>query len=715
MSQVKPGTGPSDEAALQLHESGAVILYLARDATSRVTLTLPRMESMAKLLRQVRDQKPSGLVITSTGSGGFCSGFDAKVKASFSDPVEAETLALSGQELCRALETLPCTTVAAIQGACIGEGLELALSCRYRVAAGDIRTVISLPHVPLGLVPPFGTLGRLPKLIGLSNSLRLVLEGRRLNPGEALAAEIVDEVIAQQALFDHAAKIAAGGHIPCSRRRSFVSRMIERTDAGRKHLRNKIMQKLKADPGGHPESAHAAVESIFSSCDPSSTWRPEHDARTFGKLALGQESKALLRVAQLKDAARKIGSIAMEDVEHVHALVLGAGRMGAGITAALAVNECAVVVKDPDQMQLRNCLNQVKKHVAGLSGMREAEKSFVLNRIEMTARDSANFGNTSIAIEAVQEDRAIKTKALAELCRSIPEEAVIATHTASYSITSLADEIIRPSRFLGLHFFPPAETHDLVEVIMGEQTGNRAIAVATALVCKMGKCPIVVRDVPGFLVFRIMNAFFQEAFQLLNEGYSPEDIDHAAVHFGFSSGPFSMLDSLGLDVASQFLDALTVEHGDQLRTHPYCRVLVQLGRKGRKAGAGFFNYGRRGAESFAGLFSALHISAPHKSMSEPQLVEDRLVFALVNEAIQSLDREIAGKPGPEAANQIDLGLVLGGGFPALKGGPLYWAETLGADTLLETLKKLEVKHGARFKASEGVVKRVRSGKSFIES
>ncbi len=713
MSQVEPGTVASEEASLQLHESGAVILYLARDAASRVTLTLPRMESIAKLLRQVRDQKPSGLVITSTGNGGFCSGFDASVKASFSDPVEAETLALSGQELCRAFETLPCTTVAAINGACIGEGLELALSCTYRVASGDSRTILSLPHVPLGVVPPFGTLGRLPKLIGISRSLQLVLDGRGLKPGEALAANIVDEVVAQQALFDHAVKTASGGHIPRVRRRSFISRLIDGTELGRKHLRKQVTNKVRCNPGAHPESASAAVESLFSSCEPSSSWRPEHDARTFGKLALGQESKALLRVAQLKDAAKKIGSIAVRDVEHVHALVLGAGRMGAGITAALAVNECAVVVKDPSQIQLRNCLEQVKKHVAGLSGMSEAEKSFVLNRIEMTARDSANFGNTSVAVEAVQEDLAVKSKALEELCGSIPEEAVIATHTASYSITALAEGVIRPSRFLGLHFFPPAETHELVEVIMGGQTGNRAIAVATALVCKMGKFPIVVRDVPGFLVFRVMNAFFQEAFQLLHEGFSPGDIDNAAAHFGFVSGPFAMLDLLGLDSASEFLEALTVEHGDQLRTHPFCRILAKLGRKGLKTGAGFYDYGRNGARDFPGLRAALNIPAPHKPVTEPQLIEDRLVFALVNEAVDAMDHEIAGKPGPEAANQIDLGLVLGGGFPALKGGPLYWAQTLGADVLLETLKKLEVKHGTRFKASEGIVKRARSGQSFI--
>lgn len=716
MSEMLARNDSSEEASLQLHESGVVVLYLGRNTTGPVTLSLPRMESIARLLKQVREQRPAGLVITSEGSGGFCVGLDNKVKASFASPLEAETLALGGQELCHAIETLPFPTVAAIHGLCLAEGFEIALACTYRIMSKDVRTYVGLPHVRLGVLPAFGTLERLPRLLGLKKALDLVLAAKILKSGEAHAAQLVHEIVPAQALLEHAVKVASGAHTPKKHQTSIFNALLERSNFIKKKLHKRISDEIREHANGYAEASRAAMESIFIAHAQPMNWRSDRDAKEFGRLALANESKALLRIAELKDAACKLGNIANHEVEHVHAVVLGAGHMGAGIAAALSANECGVILKDVQDQQLRRGLQQIKKHVSAIPGLNEAEKSFVLNRIEITTKESANFGNTNIAIEAVQEDKAIKIKALAELCDLIPEEAIIATNTSSNSISSLSKGFKRPSRLVGMHFFFPVETHELVEVVMGAQTGNRAIAIACALAFKMGKCPIVVHDGPGYLVNRILNPYLREAFQLLEEGYSVADVDRCAEHFGFEMGPFRYLDENGLDVAARWMESIDIEHGEQLKSPNYCKLLVQVGRKGRKAGRGFYEYGRWGAKVAADLRSVLNISAPERSVGDQrQAIAERLVAILLNEAAKCFEAGIAGNPGLEAAEQIDLGLVLGGGFPASRGGPLYYLDTIGAGPLLDILKRLEVKHGSRFRAAKSIAQKAQNKTIFASN
>lgn len=699
------------EAPLQILESGVVVLYLSRNADSPVTLTFSVMESMAKALKQLRDQKPAGLVIASEGRGGFCTGLDNRVKATFAGASEGETLALSGQALCRAIETLPFPTVAAIHGACLAEGLEIALACKYRIATNDISTRIGLSHVRLGVIPSFGTLGRLAGIMGLRRSSRVLCESRDLSAREALNSGLVDEIVSPRALIDHAARIACGGGGMRRHAVSLPERFLEKTTFGRKKLRQLVEKTVRGREAKPGVAWEIALSSLFASVEKGVMWRPERDAAEFGKLAVSPESRGLHRIAELKDFARALGNNGLREVEHIRTTVLGAGNMGAGIAASLAAHDCPVVLRDPDPVQLKRGAGQIRRHIMGLSGLNEAEKSFVLNLTEVTTRDSANFGNASLAIEAVQEDFNTKVKAISDLCALIPEESIIATNTSSFPIGALARDVPRPQRFLGMHFFVPAQSHELVEIIMGPETGARAIAVTAALVCRLGKYPVVVRDVPGFLVNRVMSALFTEAFAMLQEGILLSDIDRAARHFGFLQGPFQHLDEMGLDVASRLFESIYAEHGDQLKNVNFCKVLAAAGRKGRKSSSGFYDH-KNGPVPFAGLRELLHISSAEKTSVDITSIEERLVMPLLNEAARCLDQGIAGSPGPEAARQIDLAIVLGGGFPAARGGPLYYADSLGAHGVAEILKRLEVKHGARFKASEAVTKRARNGRTF---
>ncbi|NMC62941.1 MAG: hypothetical protein GYA55_07205, partial [SAR324 cluster bacterium] len=529
---------------------------------------------------------------------------------------------------------LPFPTVAAISGACLAEGFEIALACSYRILSNDAQTCVGLPHVRLGVIPAFGTLGRLPKQLGLKRALELVLEGRILKPGEAVELQLVHELVAPQALLEHAVKIALGAKKFKRPRASLHDGLLNRWGYLRKRLEAQTSARIKEHANGCLEASRVAMESMFSSHEKHGVLHLDRDAKEFGRLALANESKALLRIAQLKDSAKKLGSIAHKDVEHVNAVVLGAGNTGASIAAALVASECGLILKDNKDSQLKRALHQIKKHVASIAGLNEAEKSFLLNRIEATTRDSANFGNTNFAIEAVQEDKTVKIIALNELCESIPEESIIATSTSSFTISSFTSSLKRPSRVIGMRFFFPAETHELVEIVMGEHSSDRAIAIASALACKMGKCPVIVHDKPGALVDRIMNPYFREAFLLLQEGYSISDIDHCMQQFGFVMGPFRHLDVEGLDTAALWMDAIDIDEGTQASNLNYPKQLTALGRKGLKSGHGFYEYGRLGLRPSSDIREALHLDgAEHPIGKEQKTITERLLLSLLNQAL----------------------------------------------------------------------------------
>ncbi len=696
-------------------DSGVLLIELGKPGESVVTLTHARMESLKRVLESV-NSSTKGVIITGPGPGMFTAGADISAIQEITDPAIATRAAELGQELFSLIERLPCNTVAAISGPCVGGGCEMALACNVRLISDEPNSIIGLPEVKLGILPGFGGTQRLPRLVGLPKALDIILAGKTLRPKQALAVGLVNEIVPYDALIKRAERIASGKEKARSSGMKLLDRLLTYISPARNFVAKKAASSVKKQTKGFYPAPPAALESVMYGLRNGTKAGYEFEAKELGRLLVTPESKSLVHLFFLTEDAKSIGKSARASVSDVHALVIGAGVMGAGVAGVLAKNDCQVILKDTSEEGLKRGLSQIKKFVGKMRYLSEQERSFVLNRISTTTDQSPALANSNIVIEAVFEDLNLKQKIFKGISELVSEDAILASNTSSLSISSIAEGISNPERFVGMHFFNPVEKMPLVEIVRAERTSDRTLAVIAALTTKIGKFPIVVNDVPGFLVNRILTPYLNEAGHLLSEGFSIDDIDRAALDFGMPMGPIRLLDEVGLDVAMHVAEIMVAGYGERMKAPGHVKLLVEAGRKGKKSGKGFYDFGEDRSETPSPeAMKMLGLGEASQKAPDRSKIAERLVLSLVNEAVLCLDKGVAGVPGKEAARQIDLGTVMGTGFPPFRGGLIYYAEKRGAKNLLEAFQRLEQQHGARFKACDGIVRRAASGQSFYSA
>lgn len=712
-SKQSPG---SDGVAKLSHRANGIAVIALGDADERlVTLTPARMESLAAHIEAVRSERPPGLIITGSGPGMFTAGADVNLIEQIDSPSVGTKIAREGQTLFSEITKLPCPSIAAISGVCVGGGYELALACTYRIATEEKSTQIGLPEIRLGIIPGFGGTQLLPRLIGVQAALKLILTGRTVRAKEALSKGLVDRLVKYEQLVSTCEQIILKQEAVGKRSVGFVDGLLGGTALGREILKRQTLKTIERQSKGFYPAPEAALRSVLLGLEEGLEAGRKLEAEELGRLIVSPESKALVRVFFNTEAAKGIGRSARDAIEHPHAVVLGAGTMGAGIAEVLARNECSVILKDKDHASLERGVDQIGKSLKRVKYLSDTDRSFILNRIETTVRESTNYGNANLAIEAVFEDLDLKKQLFTELAGLLPEDAILASNTSSLSITDIAAELPNPHRVAGLHFFNPVGKMPLVEIVRGEQTSDRTIAVLAALVSKIGKYPIVVADVPGFLVNRVLTPYLNEAGYLLEEGFSVEEIDRAATKFGLPAGPFRVLDEVGLDVAHHVSNIMEAGYRGRFKGPDFVGKLVKLGHLGKKSGQGFYNHHGERPKSVRDLAKTLGVpSSPEKPLTRDQIT-DRLVAHLVNEAVRCLDEGVAGAPGIEAAQQINLGSVMGLGFPPFRGGVLYYADQLGTKRVRDMVVELSERYGERFKPTEGLLARAESDSSFQDA
>ena len=710
MATQHPTSSSSPAVKLDYFESGVALITLSASGEKTVTLTPERLDSLKDALARIQGAK--GLVIAGPSAEMFTVGADVNLIRQVTDPVVGEELARRGQEVFNLIAALPFPTVAAISGPCVGGGCELVLACRYRIMSDDKSSMIGLPEIKLGILPGFGGTQRLPRLIGLPKALDIILAGKTLRPRQALTAGLVSEVIQYSRLLERADSIASGAASTHEPRLGFTDKFFTWTKIGRSFVKGKVRKSIQKETSGFYPAPPSALDATLLGLEQGMEIGLRYEARELGRLIDTPESKSLVKVIFLSEASKALGKSARKDVEHISGIVIGAGTMGAGIAGVLAKSGCSVILKDSSDSALARGKEHIMKFLSRLKYLSETEKSFILNRIETTTRESINSGNVNFVVEAVFEDLSLKQRLLTEVAATVAEEAIIATNTSSLSVTKIAAGIPQPERVIGMHFFNPVEKMPLVEIVMGEKTTDRTIAVVAALTTRLGKYPIVVKDVPGFLVNRILSPYLTEAAHLLSEGYSVEDIDNAALRFGMPMGPLRLLDEVGLDVATHVSEIMVQGYGDRMKGPSFSRALAEAGRKGKKSGGGFYDFEKSGAKPCEGLRELLKISPPVKRISDLTPLTERLIFSLLNEGIRCLDEGVAGAPGVDAANQINLGTVMGMGFPPFRGGLLTHADSVGAKGLLDGFNRLQKDVGPRFAPVPGIAKRAESGKTF---
>ena len=726
-----PMEGPG--VLLETRRDGLAFLIFDRPNEKVNVLNAPIVAVLEILIDQAaHDKEVRGLVVMSAKPGSFIAGADVREIASLRSSQDAEYASRKGHRLFDALERLPFPVVAAINGTCLGGGTELALACHYRVAADDPRVEIGLPEVRLGILPGWGGTQRLPRLAGLAPALDLILTGRSLDARRALKIGLVDEVAPPEYLLDAAERLVREAAEKRRRpRRVLRDHLVARLNPlrlartalvgllARRGLRKRL------DPRHYP-APYRALDVVLRGVRRGMPSGLRAEEAAIGTLAAGRTCRNLVALFFLQQAARKDPGTAdpsarPRDVSAV--AVLGAGLMGGGIAQSLARAGVPVRLKDIDPAALARGMKAVHDLFgAELRRKRISRREFDQRMaLVQPALEYTGMRRCDLVIEAVVERIEVKHSVLREAEGAVPEGFIFATNTSSLPIGQIAAPARRPEDVVGLHFFSPVNRMPLVEVIRGPRTSETAVATAVALAKRMGKTPIVVGDAPGFLVNRILMAYIGEAVLMVEEGARVEDVDGAMIAFGMPMGPFALLDQVGIDVASHVASVLAAAFGERSPRTTALQILREKGWLGRKSGRGFYVYeGRGGADAAAGegggrppggVNAALYplISRHERMRLEPGPTETRLVLPMINEAARCLEAGIV--QGPEA---IDLGMVLGTGFPPFRGGLMRHADSLGATVVVQGLEALAGRYGPRFMSTRLLMEMARDGRRFYQ-
>jgi 3-hydroxyacyl-CoA dehydrogenase/enoyl-CoA hydratase/3-hydroxybutyryl-CoA epimerase len=704
---------PAAGIRYDLDDRGIVLLTMDMPGRSANVINAEFGAYLSATLERLRADHGAGRlkgVILTRAKKTFMAGGDLEHLYAMTDPADAFGLAERFKEGLRALETLGVPVVAAIGGAALGGGYELALACHHRVALDDRSVKIGLPEVTLGLLPGGGGVTRLVRLLGLEASAPFLMQGKQVLAAAALKAGLVDELAPdREALLAQARAWIASGPEPSQPwdRRGY------RLPGG--DPRNpKLLQRLPAMPallakdtfGNYPapEAIMAtAVEGATVDFDTAS----RIESRYFAHLATGQVAKNMIGAFWFQLGEINKGKSRPQGVERTATRkvgVLGAGMMGHGIAYVSAKAGLEVVLKDADRAGAEKGLEKIRGIADQLvqRGRLTAEaRDALVGRVRPTG-DPADLEGCDLIIEAVFEDRELKARVTAEAEAVIPEDAVFASNTSTLPITGLAERSKRPAQFVGLHFFSPVHKMKLVEIIRGRDTDDATLAKAFDYVLAIGKTPIVVNDSRGFYTSRVFSTYTNEGLALLGEGQHPQAIETAGRQAGMPVGPLALMDEVSLKLAYD-ISRQTIADGDtgalRVESHPGFAVLKTMveahDRKGRAYGGGFYDYPKGGEKR---LWPGLRDAFPAaEALPQAEMVE-RMLFAQAIETVRCLDEGVL-----TSVADANIGSIFGWGFAPWSGGTLQYINQYGPDAFVRRARELAAAHGERFTPPDSLV------------
>jgi 3-hydroxyacyl-CoA dehydrogenase/enoyl-CoA hydratase/3-hydroxybutyryl-CoA epimerase len=599
--------------------------------------------------------------------------------------------------------------VAAIHGAALGGGLEVALACQYRIATVHPKTVLGLPEVMVGLLPGGGGTQRLPRLIGLVRALPILLAGQRLRAKKALEAGLVDEICEPDEL-ERRAIAAAAGLVDGSVKRQATSLAVKLQNAS--PMRTLVLSKAREDVMKRTRGLYPAPRAILECVETGLRQGFEagqaREVDLFGRLAVSPEAKNLIWLFESMNELKKLPE-GSEPREVGKLGILGGGLMGEGI-AAVSIPMADVVVRDISEEVLTKMKGRVESGLARrvTSGALVEDDAVRQRERLVSTTDIARLEGADLVIEAVFEDLEIKRRVLAETEAVVSDACVIASNTSALPIAEIAAGAKRPERIIGMHYFSPVQKMPLLEIIVRPDTDPAAQATAHRFGIDQGKTVVVVKDGPGFYTTRILAPFMNEAILLVEEGAEIRALDSALKDFGFPVGPIQLLDEVGLDVAAHVAVGLGKAFEQRgLSASPVLPKMVEAGYRGRKNRRGFFRYdGAKGKKVVDAEVYAFFPDTDRKKIAAVEM-SDRLSLLMVNEAMYCLSEGVLSCP-----RDGDVAAVLGLGFPPFRGGPFHFVDREGASLVVARLRELEERHGPRFAPAPILVEMAERGERF---
>ncbi len=708
----------------EVDDRGVATVLLDRQGEAINTLGPAIFDDFTTIIDRLESDDSIKAVVLGSAKKDFLVGADIRWFGSLTEADTAEQAVLEGQALMNRLERLHAErgkpVIAAIHGAALGGGLELALCASSRICTDDPKTQLGQPEVQIGVLPAGGGTQRLPRLIGIAAGLDMILGGRPAQARKAKKLGLVDEVVPSSMLLGvaRARALEAIGTAPSKRDRNLASAAglqelaLETTPVGRNILFKQARQRMLAETKGNYPAPEKALEAVRIGIDQGFEAGLAAEARFFGELVVSPESKALRSIFF---TSREMGKETWvpEGVE-AHPVskvaVLGGGLMGGGIAAVSAMRAgSSVRVKEVDDAGVGRALGYVSKILADRvkkRRMSEFEAEKVMLQVTGDTR-WRGFGDAELVIEAVFEDLELKRSILREVENIVADDVVFASNTSTIPISKIAEASSRPETVLGMHYFSPVEKMPLLEIIVTRHTSDQALATAVAFGKRQGKTVIVVNDGTGFYTSRIIAPYSNEALFLLEEGASIEAIDKTMEAWGFPVGPLLLADEVGIDVGAKVSGIMIDAFGDRMKGPEVMAGLVTDNRKGRKNGRGFYLYdasGKRG-EPDESVYRTLGLG-PRREISREEIA-NRISLQMINEAARCLEEGIL-----RSARDGDIGAVMGLGFPPFRGGPFFWVDQVGAGQIVADLERYAERFGPRFAPASILRQKAEDGSKF---
>jgi len=707
-------------SAFRMEELDGGIGLITFDLPDKKVNTLSRgvLQELAALVGQLEQRTDlRGLLLKSGKPGQFIAGADLNELAMLSYATQEQLTGMIGfgHQLFSRISRLPFPTVALIDGGCLGGGTELVSSMDDRLVSASSHTQISLPEVQIGLLPGWGGTQRVPRLVGVNQGIEMVCSSEPVSAQKAVAVGLAFDAVPADQL------VAEG-----RRRIEYLQQSGEW-----KERRNQLQQGLGLNPDalhfafavaegaikgktkGQYPAPLVALKAIRDGCNLSL------------EEGLKVEQKAVLELYGSPIAANLIGIFFMKNrlardpgvndpaikprkVHHVG--VLGAGLMGAGIAAAHARSGIPTAMVDVDDDRVKDGLNRAQDVVLSRIKIGRAKPMDLANMLAAlsTSTSTKIFADCDVVIEAVTEDESMKKIVYQSLAEVLRDDAILASNTSTISITRMAHSTRHPERFIGMHFFNPVDRMELVEVIRGEKTDEETVATIVVLAKRIRKTPIVVRDCAGFLVNRVLFPYMNESLILLQDGASMDAIDRAATRFGMPMGPLALTDMVGLQTACFAGKVLAHAYPDRTASSPILFEMLKASPAEKKTVLKFWASGGKKTQQQPDP-AVVSIVAKHRTgdraMDEAEIT-DRLFLPMLLEATRVLEEGIVREPA-----DVDMGLILGIGFPPYRGGILRWCDTQSASAILDRLARY-APLGKRFEPTETLVRQARTGETF---
>jgi 3-hydroxyacyl-CoA dehydrogenase/enoyl-CoA hydratase/3-hydroxybutyryl-CoA epimerase len=703
-------------------DNGIAHLVMDVIGESMNTLKAEFSEEIDTVLKEIRnDSTIKGIVLLSGKKDSFVAGADINMLASCQSASEATALSRQGQLIFDQIESLSIPVVAAINGACLGGGLELAMACHARICSDNVKTALGLPEVQLGLLPGSGGTQRLPKLVGIQKALDMMLTGKQLRAKQALKMGLVVDVVPNSILISAAENLVLAAQGKASkikksqRKISVLDKALEGNAVGRKIIFNQATKSVLAKTKGNYPSPLKIIDCVRSGIEKSSVRGYQTEADHFGELVMSPESAQLRQIFFATTDMKKEQGIEGVDAKPIHRVgVLGGGLMGGGIAFVSATKaNVDVRIKDIAPQGISHAMKY------GYDILNKKVKRRFMLKSEMQKQlakitgcvDYSGFKNVDMVIEAVFEDLSLKQKMVDDMESICSEHTIFASNTSSLPIGKIAEKALRPENVIGLHYFSPVDKMPLAEIIAHSKTSDQTISTTVAFAKKQGKTPIVVQDKAGFYVNRILAPYMNEAALLLLEGESIGKLDKALVNFGFPVGPIQLLDEVGIDIGAKIGPILQAELGERFAAPEAFNKLISDKRLGKKVQKGFYLYKDKNGKKVTkklvdeSVYPLLNIIIKDQKTND-ELVQ-RCVFMMLNEAARCLDEGIIRN-----ARDGDIGAIFGIGFPPFLGGPFHYMDTLGAETIVNKLNLWSNELGERFKPCQALINMAETGNKY---